>query len=401
MGDRLMRLAVGVVVGVWMARSLGPSLFGTYSFAVAALILAMPLATLGLEALVVRELVAGAPRDETLGTVFVLRLAAGLLAGFLAVGTVFLARGADRVVVALVSLVSCQLAFQAFDVVDLWCQSQLLSRLTVLAKGAAFLCASGLRVLLLVRGAGVVAFGWAVAFEMGLGALLLTVVFLRRGGRFQFRASRVRAGELLRQSWPFLLSGVAIIVYMRIDQFMLGLILGDSAVGIYSAALRISELWCFVSSAVVISASPAILQAKSTDEALYRRRLQHLFHRSRRSGLRNCTACFLARGANRVSNIRRRIRSVGARARGARLAGRVRVSRCCQGDLGRRRGCCQGHARRGGGWRIPERGFESRPDPTLRAGGSGGSYRGVVRRRGVLHPPLDAPTVHSGVLRQC
>jgi PST family polysaccharide transporter len=278
MGDRLMRLAVGLVVGVWMARSLGPSLFGTYSFAVAALILAMPLATLGLEALVVRELIAGAPRDETLGTVFVLRLGAGLLAGVLAIGTVFLARRGDRVVVALVSLVSCQLAFQAFDVIDLWCQSQLLSRLTVLAKGVAFLCASGLRVFLLIQGAGVVAFGWAAAIEMGLGALLLTAVFLRRGGRFQFRVSRARAGELLRQSWPFLLSGVAIIVYMRIDQFMLGLIIGDGAVGIYSAAARISELWYFVPTAIVISASPVILEARYHDEALYLRRLQHLFN---------------------------------------------------------------------------------------------------------------------------
>jgi hypothetical protein len=55
---------------------------------VAALILAMPLASLGLEALIVRELIAGAPRDETLGTGFLPRLGSGTLAVVLAVGTV-------------------------------------------------------------------------------------------------------------------------------------------------------------------------------------------------------------------------------------------------------------------------------------------------------------------------
>ena len=51
---------------------------------------------------------------------------------------------------------------------------------------------------------------------------------------------------LLVESWPLLLSGISIMVYMKIDQIMLGQILGDESVGIYSAALRISEIWYFI-----------------------------------------------------------------------------------------------------------------------------------------------------------
>lgn len=66
-------------------------------------------------------------------------------------------------------------------------------------------------------------------------------------------------------------------IYMKIDQIMLGQMIGDEAVGIYSAAVRISEVWYFVPMAIVSSVFPAILGAKERDEVLYYKRLQRLF----------------------------------------------------------------------------------------------------------------------------
>jgi PST family polysaccharide transporter len=86
-----------------------------------------------------------------------------------------------------------------------------------------------------------------------------------------------RAKSLLKDSWPLILSGLAIMVYMRIDQIMLGQMLGDEAVGIYSAAVRISEVWYFVPMAIVASVFPSIIEAKKKSEALYYQRLQWLY----------------------------------------------------------------------------------------------------------------------------
>jgi O-antigen/teichoic acid export membrane protein len=66
-----------------------------------------------------------------------------------------------------------------------------------------------------------------------------------------------------------LLSGIAIMIYMKIDQIMLGQMVGDEAVGIYSAAVRISEVWYFVPIAIVASVFPAILEAKKRSETQY------------------------------------------------------------------------------------------------------------------------------------
>jgi PST family polysaccharide transporter len=64
---------------------------------------------------------------------------------------------------------------------------------------------------------------------------------------------------------------------MKIDQIMLGQLIGDEAVGIYSAAVRISEVWYFVPMAIVVSVFPAILEAKKRSEKLYYDRLQRLY----------------------------------------------------------------------------------------------------------------------------
>jgi PST family polysaccharide transporter len=64
---------------------------------------------------------------------------------------------------------------------------------------------------------------------------------------------------------------------MKIDKIMLGLMLGDEAVGIYSAATRISEVWYFVPMMIVASVFPTILEAKKQSEALYQQRLQRLY----------------------------------------------------------------------------------------------------------------------------
>ncbi|MFM5973765.1 MAG: oligosaccharide flippase family protein, partial [Dolichospermum sp.] len=82
------------------------------------------------------------------------------------------------------------------------------------------------------------------------------------------------AKTLLKESWPLILSGLTIIIYMRIDQIMLGQMVGDKAVGLYSAATRISEIWYFIPGAIASSVIPSIYAAKEVSEALYYQRIE-------------------------------------------------------------------------------------------------------------------------------
>ena len=64
---------------------------------------------------------------------------------------------------------------------------------------------------------------------------------------------------------------------MRIDQVMLGDMVSNEEVGIYSAAVRIAEVWYFIPMSIVSSVFPSIIDIKKANEILYIDRLQKLY----------------------------------------------------------------------------------------------------------------------------
>ena len=278
MVDRVVRMGMGLFVGVWVARYLGPIEFGSLNFALAFVALFSTVTTLGLEGIVIREVLHdGKSTHDILGTALALRSAAGVLAVGLSIAAVRLIQSQDREALLLVSILSLTLVFQAFDTIDCFFQSQVRSRITVWAKNSAFLIMAGVRVWLIQAKAPVWCFAAASAGEIGLGAVGLMIGYRLWGGRMlAWRSSKDRAVLLLKQSWPLLFSGLAIMIYVRLDTVMLKVMQGDLAVGLYSAATKVSEVWYFIPTAIVSSVSPAIMRAKDTPELFYGR-LRKLF----------------------------------------------------------------------------------------------------------------------------
>lgn len=277
--DRLVRMGLGVVITVWIARYLGPAQFGIFNFALSFVTLFATLTTLGLDNIILREIVLDHSKaSEILGTGITLRIVVSILAPLIAIATIRVIQPNDRIAILLVSLLSIGLVFQAFDTIDFYFQSQVQSKLTVWAKNSAFLLMAGFRVLLIHLKAPLWSFAVAQVTELALGALGMIAAYQWSGGRVSlWRARKQRAIELLSQSWPVILSGMAIMIYMRIDMVMLKVMQGDKATGIYAAATRVSEVWYFIPSAIVSSVSPSIIRARSNPD-LYYGRIGKLFN---------------------------------------------------------------------------------------------------------------------------
>jgi polysaccharide transporter, PST family len=278
MFDRLVRMGMGVIVGVLVARYLGPDRFGKLNFALSFVAIFGALTPLGLDGILVREIVRHGDRSlELLGTSMVLRIAASLLGSLLVSLAIQFFPGVDGVARLLVTVVSVTLVFQAFDTIDSYFQSQVTSKLTVWAKNSAFLLVAGVRLLLVHTRAPVLAFAIAQVAETALGAAGLVAMYVWNGGNIgSWRFSMRHGVELLKQSWPVILAAMAIMIYMRIDMVMLNVMQGSSAAGIYAAATRVSEVWYFIPTAIVTSVSPSILRSRDTPQ-LYYARMQRLF----------------------------------------------------------------------------------------------------------------------------
>jgi PST family polysaccharide transporter len=276
--DRILRMGFGLVVGVWIARYLGVQQFGLFNYATAFVALFNPLTTLGLDSLVIRSIVRDPEaKDQILGTVFWLKVASSLGCILLTVSSIFVLRQNDQLTVGLVAILATAGIFSAFDTIDIWFQSQVQSKYTVVAKNTAFIIIALLKVALIKMHAPLLAFAWAGLAEIGLGAVGLILVYKAQGySLWLWCWDFPLAKTLLKESWPLMLSGLSIMIYMRIDQIMLGEMVGDSAVGLYSAATRISEVWYFIPMAIASSVAPSIFAAKEVSEELYYQRIKKL-----------------------------------------------------------------------------------------------------------------------------
>ncbi len=277
-GDRILRAVLSFVLNLWIARYLGVAKYGLFSFAIAFVSLFNPFVTLGLDNIVVRNIVQDlTAKDKILGTAFYLRLIGACTVFLLVIISIFIVRTNDSLTISLVVILSMAGLFQSLDVIDLWFQSQVQSKYTVFARNAAFFGIAPVKVGLIILKAPLITFAWASLAEVSLGALALLAMY-------QFQGQSVKAWhwhsswikQLLREGFPLMLSGLTIMIYMKIDQIMLGSMIGDKAVGLYTAATRISEAWYFIPTAIVSSVTPSIYKARERSESEYYQRVGKL-----------------------------------------------------------------------------------------------------------------------------
>ncbi|NCD10916.1 MAG: flippase [Epsilonproteobacteria bacterium] len=279
-GEKILRMVVGLFVGIWVARYLGPEQFGLFSYAQSFVGLFTAIATLGLDGIVVRELVKDeSRRDELIGTAFYLKLI-GAIAVLIVLAVAIQFTSNDHYTNILVFIIASATIFQAFNVVDMYFQAKVLSKYVVYANVISLFVSSIVKVVLILNDAPLIAFAWATLFDSVVLALGFIYYYVKNSSIFNIKNlifKRETAVSLLKDSWPLILSGIVISIYMKIDQVMIQEMMGSEAVGQYAAAVRISEAWYFIPMVIASSLFPAIINAKKQSEELYYARLQKLY----------------------------------------------------------------------------------------------------------------------------
>ena len=277
--DRVFRMALGLVIGIWMARALGPVKFGQFNYALAFVALFSAVSNLGLDGVVVRNLV-NAPEavNQTLGSALLLKLAGSVAAIILCMGSVVLVNPGDSGIHVLVAVISLGLLFQSFDVIDLWFQSRVVSKYAVIARLPSFLVFTAARISLILTALSLTMFAWAQTLEILFSAIGLLVVYRHLGGHVaDWRPRYDMALALISECWPLIFSSLSVMLYMKVDIVMLGKISGDRSVGIYSAATRLSEGFYFIPMIIASSVAPMLLRARARSPEQYMEGLFRLY----------------------------------------------------------------------------------------------------------------------------
>jgi O-antigen/teichoic acid export membrane protein len=279
--DQLLRMVAALFVGVWMARYLGPERYGWLSYALALAGVVSSFTSLGINAVVVRELVrVPGEAGAWLGTAFFLRSAGAAVGFMVCVVVAWVGAIPSTEVRPLIVIVSLGTFFQALDVIDLLFQARGESRFSAWGRMVACVLANGLKVVLILGHSPLWTFAAAGVAELAVTAAGWWWIARRRevdGRLSEWRCEWTRAGILLRESWPLALGGLAIYVQAYSDQLVIGSMLGGEEVGQYSAALRLVAVFSFVPMVVQIVAAPEITRARRDNETLYEKRLHSLY----------------------------------------------------------------------------------------------------------------------------
>ena len=279
LSERIIRVSINFLITIYLIRYLGPKNFGLLSYAISYFSIFSGLASLGLDNILVRELVANTNKEnQLLGTGFYLRMIASSATIVLIVIAVFVTKE-DLLTVILIFAISLSVIFQCFNVIDYYFQAKVQSKYVVYSQFISFIISSFVKVLLIYYKADLIYFAIIITFESLLLAAGFYLTYKKINiGKLNWKFSYDLSKKLIVDSYPLLLSGLVIAVYMKIDQIMIKKIINDSELGFYASAVKICEAFYFIPMVLTNSIFPAIINAKKKGAEFYKLRLQQLYN---------------------------------------------------------------------------------------------------------------------------
>ncbi len=273
---KTVNLAGTLILGIIVARYLGPEQYGLMNYVFSYVFLFQILASFGLDSIEVREESKGCvPYTTVLGTAFRIKVVLGLLCIGLSVLTAFMI-GEDSFTVTLIAIYSTYIVFNAFVVIRNYFTSIVENRYVVLSEIFRTFAGIVIKVVLLLLDCSLMWFVAAFAFDWLLLAGGYVSAYRNRVGSLrEWHFSMPCAKYMIKESLPLLITNAAVIIYQRIDQVMIGQLLPNKAnVGYFSVAAKFVEVMIFIPATLANTISPVLVKLRNTTPGIYRAKSQ-------------------------------------------------------------------------------------------------------------------------------
>ena len=268
--EKAIKMASQLVMLILFARFLGPEKMGDLMLCFALSSMFIFLNGLGLDSLLVKKII-DRPKKRTsyLKHALIARIGAActcvLFVNFVGL---WIVEDDSRKLLLIISLYHL---FMPFTVFEWFFQSEGRGDLSAFGLICGHLAGFVCRLMVLFFEGDLVWLGAAYILEMFVMALVYCAIAWRYKldvrGPFSIR----RASDLVVDAAPLILAGAVILLYMKMDQIMLGHMKGAAEVGVYVAASRLSEAWYFVGLTLIGVYFPKLLQLlKSEGDDMYR-----------------------------------------------------------------------------------------------------------------------------------
>lgn len=278
--EKIIHLISVLVVGVLLARYLGPEQYGILTYTQSYVAMFGFIVGLGLDSITVREIVKNPEKSDIIvGTAFGLKLSMSFII-IIIINLTSFGFNDDKQIKLMIAVLSLSLVYQAFYVFVNYFQAKVNIRYISILIVVSDLISITSKVILIANESSLL--GFIIVDTAVLMILGLSYYFVYKTNNninfyklivFDFSFAK----KMLLDSWPLLISSGAIMLYMRLDQIMIKEMLSLKDLGNYAVSVRISESWYFIPMIISGVLYPSIIKAKENTIESYHLRLQQLF----------------------------------------------------------------------------------------------------------------------------
>lgn len=275
MTGKIVNMGGALLVGILVARYLGPAQYGIMNYVISYVTLFTVISNFGLDDIEIRELSKKPDyKNQILGTSFRLRLGFATLSFLLIILTLFIFQ-TDQFTTIMILVYSLTLYTGNFNIVRNYFTSIVKNEYVVKSEISRTIIGAGIKIVLLWMKAPLEYFIIATFFDTLLVASGYCLSYRKIVGNFsEWKYEKNLVPFFLKESFPLVLSGAAVIIYQRIDQVMIGNMIDKTSVGYFATAGKFLDLILFLPMVLTQTVTPLLVRSKERNKIEYTQKKQ-------------------------------------------------------------------------------------------------------------------------------
>ena len=273
-------MLIGLILTGIVARHYGTEGYGIINLALSFVSLFSFIAVFGTNHIIVNDLTEKKyEKGLVLGSNLFVRITLSVIALIISqLFSIFLYDGNINIIILIfnINTILC-----SSDVIVYYAQSKIQNKYISISKIISTTVFSVMKIIVIIFDFNVTIYALTYLVETIVYSILLYFSYkkIKDDNIIKWSIDKKYIFNLLQKSKYYALSALMVTIYLKIDQVMLGTIFSDkSQVGIYSAAVRIAEIWTFVPLSVITSYKPIIIKNKGENIDFYNISLQKLYN---------------------------------------------------------------------------------------------------------------------------
>lgn len=244
--ERFVGLGCSFIASIFVIRYFAPAEYGIFAYAASYVTLFSSLTSMGLQSIVVREVVKDSiPTETILGSAFVIMICGAVAALILAVSGALLTH--EKSTATWIILIMCLTnIIGSLAVINYYFQAKIKARYIayiMLVQDVIDIC---IRIGMIHFKAKLLSFALLGLIESILAYAAIYLLFRSSSKLKSWKVDIKTIKFLLHQSIPLAISGIMINLYMRLDQVMIEYYCGMQAVAEYSIGVKMVEIFYMI-----------------------------------------------------------------------------------------------------------------------------------------------------------